>query len=1438
MRKKLKIAFAAIAALLAVCIVGLVVWVNTGGLDNWLQSTLTAELKKYNIRFDAEKTELRLNEGTVTLANARLFAGNQTQPFVEAEQLRVSFDITSYWARTFEFKEVSLKHPIVRIAFDEQGRSNLADITFPERQQPTSDDPLAMQGPKVTIENGAFVYADAPHTLGGSVENFMLSFVPQPGKLSEGTHRVEAAFSDSSLTYDGRPITGVGLDLATNLSAKGADVEKLMLKSSVGEANVAGRIDDWSRLKYDLQIGSSVALGRLVAVVDPASGIEGTGSLNGHLTGEGAKYRFEGDLVGNNLLVADVRAVELTANGQVDGERIDYVWIGKLAASRLTGRSFDASNIGFEGKVYGSGPDAQVDGRMTASRFAGDGFVASGFTFDGHVDAATRTAAGDVALTSIALRTVRAGAIRAKVSAGTDRVDVEHFQAAVYGGSVTGSATAWLQGAGTSSVTADFHGIDLDNAIGAASADAPRVRGLANGKIALRWPGIDVKNATGTITADVDGRVQGQQGELPVTGDIRLSAVPGRFRIDEAAFRSGGSSLTMDGTIGWDRRADINVHAIAPEGSELLALISTGNPSVGKQLEDAHFSLGGAFKFDGRVLGVISDPAFEGRMEVGKISFDGVELGSLVSDISRLPKGLDLTGGRLLHSRGGEIAFNVTLPTRAEDKQLVHARVDRFPMGSLLVPAGKFSPVGVPPALQMLSDGVASGSLELQLPQQGSIFDLARGSVDLSIAGAVVENEPLKDISLAVDLDESRIALRTLRLESGRGTLQGKAYFERASKTYRFDLETKDADLALLAALPNAGIKDPPPPSFNLAGTANGKVALAGRYADGANHTTLLEADVTGSNVYVNGREIDTPHVIVKTVDQTANVLLSANLLNEPHEIAGQVNLADEKLPFTFDLDLDRIDYISYARAYSSVPQGITGQVTGHVLLAGELNGDDGIAENAKVAGNLSELSLLVDVDSSGRQYQIANDGEVVFNATREAIRFERASFTGDSTAITVNGDLALGENAVSNLAVDGDVNLGLLSSFSQQVFASGAATLQASVAGTLMSPRFSGFADVRDASLRVVDVPVSMQNGQGRILFTANQALIDSFTATANGGRVRVDGGVLFEGLKPDRWRFGIKAEQVRLTYPDDVRSVADGEFSLQGNKQLQVLSGDVNLRRAEYLQDVSLNDLLALDSTGPRPSVGGGNRGGSTSTIRLDLRVNANDSLIIRNNIADVVASAALVLTGPVDDPIIDGRVTVSRGALTFRNGDYQVSRGILRFPGRLGGDITFDLLAESEIKGYRVTVGLSGTPDRPYPVLRSEPPLPETQIVSLILTGDLASEEISTQSVAQSGVGLASSLLSEAVSRSVEKRTERLFGINRFQIDPLIGGSDPSARLTLGRQINKNLSITYSRNVTSSQDQVIQLEYRISDRISVVATRDEDGAFGLDFRLKKRF
>jgi len=115
----------------------------------------------------------------------------------------------------------------------------------------------------------------------------------------------------------------------------------------------------------------------------------------------------------------------------------------------------------------------------------------------------------------------------------------------------------------------------------------------------------------------------------------------------------------------------------------------------------------------------------------------------------------------------------------------------------------------------------------------------------------------------------------------------------------------------------------------------------------------------------------------------------------------------------------------------------------------------------------------------------------------------------------------------------------------------------------------------------------------------------------------------------------------------------------------------------------------------------------------------------------------------------------------------------------------------------------------------------------------------------------LGTAASLLTESlISAPARRATDKLFGLNRFEIDPLIagrGGQSPTARLTVGRQINRNLSVTYSTNVTGNQNQVLAVEYRVSNRISFVAQYEQGSTtgfgsrndnFSFEIRLRKRF
>jgi translocation and assembly module TamB len=297
-----------------------------------------------------------------------------------------------------------------------------------------------------------------------------------------------------------------------------------------------------------------------------------------------------------------------------------------------------------------------------------------------------------------------------------------------------------------------------------------------------------------------------------------------------------------------------------------------------------------------------------------------------------------------------------------------------------------------------------------------------------------------------------------------------------------------------------------------------------------------------------------------------------------------------------------------------------------------------------------------------------------------------------------------------------------------------------------------------------------------------------------------------------------------------------------------VQFIRGDVRVRRSEYTKDIDLAELI---NQRPAGSIEEGSEFTFAETANFDkLQVQGRNALIMRNNLGDLVASISLQLDGPVKDPIIEGRITATRGTLNFRYSPYEVTRGLIYLPARLDADPVLNIEAQSVIRGYRVTARIEGPLSHPTTSVSSEPSLPQADVVSLILTGTLTSTESGTSVLAQSGLGTAASLLTDAlINAPISRATNRLFGLQRLEISPVVSGtnSTPTARLTASRRITKDMTVTYSTNIASDPNQVLSVEYRVSNRLSFVAQYEQgsnrnlatrNNNYSFEIRFRKRF
>src|SRR5262249_19038642 len=146
------------------------------------------------------------------------------------------------------------------------------------------------------------------------------------------------------------------------------------------------------------------------------------------------------------------------------------------------------------------------------------------------------------------------------------------------------------------------------------------------------------------------------------------------------------------------------------------------------------------------------------------------------------------------------------------------------------------------------------------------------------------------------------------------------------------------------------------------------------------------------------------------------------------------------------------------------------------------------------------------------------------------------------------------------SLRADGDIGLDVLQALDQDVFASGAITLNAVATGTIDQPALNGRLQLRNASLNLLDAPNGLSNGNGVIQFNGNQAVIPSLTGETGGGKISLTGFVNYGG--PEMvFRMQANADQVHLHSPENVTTTADARLTLAGNSNRSLLSGTVTV-------------------------------------------------------------------------------------------------------------------------------------------------------------------------------------------------------------------------------------------------------------------------------------
>ena len=1417
MRRKLLIGATIILRLILLLVLSAVIYILSGRLDTYLQSQVTEAFADVGIRAEIGKAHLDIGGYRVTLEDIKLYTADGEKPFGAIESFSARFSAISYLQQRFKITQVEVTHPQVWLEVDEQGRFNLAALHAPPSKEEVKEKSIVFLTSNFEIKNAEVNFTDRERDVTAHVTGMVAHLVPlEPDSIDDKlNHRFEFGFTGATATVEGRTIQDITANIQARVSDHDAEIlevngdPQFKITSDLGSFKVNGRVESFEPFKYDFKdVRADAELAQVARVFAPRTAMSGKLGFAGRVEGTGADYHASGSVESSAVSVAGFRISGVRMKTDVSGRKDEYRGKASATSTGVNGPSLNIGSISFG--------DATVKGKQ--------------LDFD---------VTGALALASLKSGTIEMRGIRGQLSADRSKVRISQLTAQAMGGTVAGSASIAYSG-GRSDVDLQFKGVDLAQAAALASAKDVEVQGAAAGTAKFSFPGFNFKAATGRIDAAFDAKVSPSSPDkegVSGSGQVSLIANAGAIRLERAAIHTEHSELTAAGPITRNGSASLDVAFRSDDMSEVWRAIEAFGVISDEVREQYEIGLSGSGEFKGRLDGTLSEPKVAGHLSLAGIQLHSEEAGAFEGDISYSPSLINIENASLVRSDGSRADFTINAPIETKDSVSVKANVQAFDLSTIVR--------AIEPKLSdFVGRGAISGNIDLKgLPGPRTIEGTAKVSFTAGEFTVPSTEDGKEDRKISVPefagdvtLANSVVSVDNLKMRVGDSDIAGHGTFNLDTYEYSVDARGKNLDLGKLSEAAE---------TVKLSGTADVTIIGQGKWGESDDWSeTNLNATIEGHGVAIGGRDVGDAKLTATTENGIVNIRAAGTLLNEPRTLDATIDLRDRKnYPINASISFTDADIGPYLGLIAPELSSIDGKATGTIKLTGPLLEPDDI----QAVADLSKLEIGGAI-SNGQRYTVKNQDNIVLVATPKEIKLSKVTFTGEATSLTLGGSISREASPNSNLTIDGALNLRFLNSFTDIVFATGVARLHASIVGTLEAPQLLGLVDLEDVGVRVVNFPLAAAHGNGQIRFTSNQALIENFVAgTPGGGKLSVRGGAaLSAGLLPDRWRLEINADQVAAEYPRDTLTVVDAALTLQGNRKLQVLSGNVAVRRASYTRDLTLEELITTGGPFSPDFLDAGPGGrGETSALQttLDLRITADNTLLIKNNLADAVGSAFLNVRGSIDQPVASGRVLLSRGTLEFRNGRYDLTRGLITIPGRRGADPTIDFQTEADIRGYHITIGFNGPVAKLQTTVRSEPELPEADIVSLILTGTVSGDRSTVAATSQSGLGLAQSILSASLSEQLERGTQRLFGLSRFSIDPLLVGrsNDPTARITVGQRITKDLTVTYSQNLTSGPsgiERVVLVEYRISNRLSVVGFRNERDEIGFDVRLRRKF
>lgn len=554
-----------------------------------------------------------------------------------------------------------------------------------------------------------------------------------------------------------------------------------------------------------------------------------------------------------------------------------------------------------------------------------------------------------------------------------------------------------------------------------------------------------------------------------------------------------------------------------------------------------------------------------------------------------------------------------------------------------------------------------------------------------------------------------------------------------------------------------------------------------------------------------------------------------------------------------FNLQVNQLPLEEF-HAFSPLGRDVRGQLTGDLKVRGTAQSpvlDGKIRVERLTVGGQPYAGLEATTAYAGRrarlQLQLRQDATHALNATGEMPI--DINWSGNRAAnVPGEADVRLYSNGLS---------IAFLGAFSKDIEKlQGNVSMDIRLRGPMKALVPSGQLQLERAQARIPALGVTVSDVDLQTTLAAGKASITRLSARSGQGRLAGSGQLGITEYKLKSVNVTLQAEDFSVMNTREYKAGVSGKLTMSGSLQEPFVRGDLTLVRTNLQPD-----LTRFQKKGPPPP------DPTITVVKTSQELTASqqtaenvakksetaESPLFQRLGMDVVVrvprgtwvnldEGSIDLTGdirirkqPGEQPIVSGALQSVRGWYTFQGRKFELERGEVVFTG--GGqsiEPRLDIVARYKTADHLVYLVIGGTTKEPTLNLRSEPPLEQADIFSVLVFGKPAGElNQSQQNLLQAqAIQATASFVAGGLRQSVARK----LGVD--SLDFAVGTGDNPGKVGVGKYVRENVYVSAAQQLGGEKQQEYSVEYQITPQWQLKGSTESGRNSGVDLFWHKRY